>query len=90
MVVASFGSGRVTAGQHEEIRAALEQGLVVVVSSRVGGGRVLDEYGGGLGTNGRGVILAEDLNPQKARVLLMVALTRTRDLGELAHVFRTY
>lgn len=90
VVVASFGSGRVSAGQQEEIGAALEQGLVVVISSRVGGGRVLDEYGGGLGRGGRGVVLAENLNPQKARVLLMVALTRTRDLGELAHIFRTY
>lgn len=90
VVIASFGSGRVSAGQAEEARAALEQGLVVVMSSRVGSGRVLDEYGGGLGTNGRGIVLAEDLNPQKARVLLVVALTRTRELGELADIFRRY
>ena len=90
VVIASFGSGRVTAGQADEIRAALEEGIAVVISSRVGSGRVQDAYGGLLGAEGRGVILADDLNPQKARVLLMVALTASRDLAELTRIFQSY
>ena len=87
VVVASFGSGRVSQGQAEEIEGALGEGMVVVLSSRVGRGLSRDEYGGGLASGGRNVIAAGLLNPQKARVLLMLALTRTRDFGELARIF---
>jgi len=90
VIIASFGSGRVSAGQAEQIRAAIEAGVFVVMSSRVGSGRVQDEYGGQLGAAGRSVILADDLNPQKARVLLMVALTRTRAVPELVRIFDAY
>jgi len=90
IIIASFGSGRVSADQAEQIKVAVEQGLTVVLSSRVGSGRVQDEYGGQLGSGGRSVVLADDLNPQKARVLLMVALTQTRDVAELVRIFEVY
>ena len=38
----------------------------------------------------RGMIPADTLNPQKARVLLMLALTRTRDLDEIRRMFSEY
>ena len=90
VVVAAFGSGRVSSGQADEIRKALEDGMAVVLSSRVPKGSVRDEYGGGLGAGGRSVLFARDLNPQKARVLLMVALTRTRSPDALAEIFGVY
>ena len=37
-----------------------------------------------------GMIPADTLNPQKARILLMLALTRTRDLTEIKRIFATY
>jgi L-asparaginase len=37
-----------------------------------------------------GAIAADNLNPQKARVLLMVALTKTRDPKEIARMFAEY
>ena len=37
-----------------------------------------------------GFIAADELNPQKARVLLMLGLTRTRDPQALQEMFFTY
>ena len=37
-----------------------------------------------------GMIPGDNLNPQKARVLLMLALTKTRDVKEIARMFREY
>ena len=37
-----------------------------------------------------GFIVGDDLNPQKARVLLMLALTRTNDVKELQEIFFKY
>ena len=90
VVVAAFGSGRVSEGQAAEIRTALSRGLVVVMSSRVGRGLARDEYNGALAAEGRNVLSAGILNPQKARVLLMLALTRTRVLTELSRIFEAY
>ena len=58
----------------------------IVRSKRTGSGRVVP-----LGAyDERGMIPADTLNPQKARVLLMLALTRTRDLDELRRMFSEY
>ena len=59
---------------------------VMVRSARVGNGRVVasDIY------DAMGMIPADNLNPQKARVLLMLALTRTRDTKSIARMFAEY
>jgi L-asparaginase len=59
---------------------------VLVRSSRVGNGRVVNakDY------EPFGTIGADNLNPQKARILLMLALTRTRDPRELRRIFSEY
>jgi L-asparaginase len=36
------------------------------------------------------MVAGDTLNPQKARVLLMLALTRTRDLDEIRRIFAEY
>ena len=61
---------------------AMEKGVVVVMTRRTGSGRV----------NGAGqaMIPAADLNAQKARVLLMLALTRTTDAAEVRKMFATF
>ena len=58
----------------------------MVRSARVGNGRVVanETY------DAMGMIPADNLNPQKARVLLMLALTRTRDEKAIARMFREY
>jgi len=65
---------------------ALSEGIVVVQSDRKGSGRVvLSEH-----SAGRGVITADSLNAQKARVLLRLALTKTTDAKEIQRIFNTY
>ncbi|MFQ5744052.1 MAG: asparaginase [Acidobacteriota bacterium] len=84
IVVATAGAGATTRGQGQALRRAAEQGVLVVRSSRTGSGRV----GGGRG-RGR-TVGADDLNPQKARILLMLALTVTDDPAEIQRFFDTY
>lgn len=59
---------------------------IFVRSSRTGNGRVIsrNDY------DALGMIPADTLNPQKARVLLMLALTRTRDPKEIRRIFDEY
>jgi len=38
----------------------------------------------------RGFVVADNLNPQKARVLAMLALTRTDDVAEVQRIFDEY
>lgn len=38
----------------------------------------------------RGFIVADNLLPRKARILLMLALTRTRDAAEIQRMMKTY
>ena len=59
---------------------------VLVRSTRVGNGRVIgsDVY------DAMGMIPADNLNPQKARILLMLALTKTTDLKEIQRMFAEY
>lgn len=59
---------------------------VLVRSSRVGNGRVIAtaEY------DALGIVPGDTLSPQKARILLMLALTKTADLNELRRIFSEY
>jgi L-asparaginase len=81
IVVAGVGAGGTTPGQGAALRRASERGVVVVVGSRTGSGRVA-------GTDTRPA--PGDLNVQKARILLMLALTRTQDGAEVAKIFNEY
>jgi len=56
------------------------------MTNRGGMGRVIDTRP----VEGRPLIWGDNLTPQKARVLLMLALTRTRDSAELQRIFATY
>lgn len=86
IVVAGSGAGSIHTAQKEVLKDLLKQGLKVVVSSRVKSGfvAVSDE------DKKLGFISAEDLNPQKARVLLMLALTKTSDNKKIAEYFLKY
>jgi L-asparaginase len=62
------------------------EGIVFVRSNRLGNGRVLahGEH------DSLGIVAADNLNPQKARVLLMLALARTDDLAQIRRIFAQY
>ncbi|HEC1573077.1 TPA: type II asparaginase [Campylobacter upsaliensis] len=86
IVVAGSGAGSIHEAQKEVLKELLDKGLKVAVSSRVVAGRVaVSEADKKLG-----FISAEDLNPQKARVLLMLALTKTNDPKKIQEYFLKY
>lgn len=78
LIVAGVGRGGTTPSQSRALRRATEKGVIVITSNRTGGGRVgrptspesLRDVAEGRGTT----IGAGDLNPQKARMLLSLAL----------------
>lgn len=80
LVVAATGVGNVSEGLYDEIAALRAAGVPVAISTRVYTGRVLPLYGvrgAGLSLREIGCVLADNLSPQKARVLLMLALLHT-------------
>jgi L-asparaginase type II len=87
IVVAGVGRGGMTRGMGEAVSRALAKGVIVISGSRAGSGSV--PVGSGVRRDGRtpSTIGAGDLNVQKARVLLMLALTRTSDSREIARLF---
>jgi L-asparaginase len=66
--------------------AAQSEGVVVVRGDRKGAGRVTVSPG----VAARGQITSDNLNPQKARILLRLALTKTSDAREIQRMFNEY
>ncbi len=67
---------------------AQKQGVVIVRSSRVGNGIVARNSE--VNDDQNNFVVSDTLNPQKARVLLMLALTKTHDLKEIQDMFWKY
>lgn len=91
LVLAGVGRGGSTPAMGRALRRAADRGVLIAVSNRTGSGRV----GGGTSADslavlpaGRGAFIgATDLNPQKARVLLMLALAAHYDARGIATLF---
>lgn len=88
LVHAGTGNGSVAAQAVDSLKALRAQGVQIVRSARVPDGFVLrnaeqpdDKYDW---------VVAHDLRPQKARILAMVALTKTNDSKELQRIFWEY
>ena len=88
IVIAGVGNGNLAAPAREAAARASRAGVAVVRSSRTGGGIV--ERNVEVNDDRLGFIAADELNPQKARILLMLGLTRTRDPVRLQEMFYTY
>jgi L-asparaginase len=86
IVAAAFAPGMLAPAEMEALRSAVAAGVTVVVSSRAGSGRTF----GSSKIVGAGFITADNLTPQKARILLALALTLTRDPAEIRRIFATY
>ena len=86
IIVAGIGSGNPTPSQHNALVNAQKAGVAVGHSSRLGSGRVLAT------TKRRkaGIIAADTLTPQKARILLMLGLSITNDPFKLQNMFNKY
>ena len=90
IVVAGLGLGSVPGVMFDAIEQARSAGIPVVISTRVPTGRVFPRggsRGSALSLRSIGCVLADNLSPQKARILLMLALTTTQDPADLQRYF---
>jgi L-asparaginase len=87
LVIEGFGLGHVTAGTLEAIKEVRRRGIPVVLSTRVYTGRVVPLYARDVEATDLGCVRADNLSAQKARVLLMLAMTRTKSTEELQKYF---
>ena len=88
LVIAGVGDGNLCALAVSAAAEAARAGVAVVRSSRTGGGVV--ERNIEIDDDKLGFIAADELNPQKARVLLQLGLTHTSDPRALQEMFFTY
>jgi len=90
IVVQALGWGHVNVPIYDAIKEAISKGIPVVISTRVHNGRVVSGYGfkgGGQTLRDAGAIFADNLPPQKARLVLMLALQTTSDYAEIQKLF---
>src|SRR6476660_3702817 len=88
IVIAGVGNGNFNKAYTEAVKRAVAAGVVVCRASRTPSGRVVlhDE----INDDELGTIVSDDLTPQKARILLMLGLTKTKDKKQLQEFFFKY
>jgi L-asparaginase type II len=97
IVIATAGAGATSGTQRDGITYALEKGVFVVTTTRTGSGRIAARSRNPRETATTGqrspferAIAGEDLAPVKARLLLMLGLTKTQDGAEIQRMFIEY
>jgi L-asparaginase len=90
LVVAATGLGNVSSSMFDAIKEARARGIPVVISTRIPTGRIFPlsaSKGSALTLRQIGCVLADNLSPQKARILLMFALTKSHGTAVLQRYF---
>ncbi len=82
VVLAGFGNGTFSDAVKEQLQKLLERGIVCVVASRTQSGFTVSHL--------PGLLPAADLSPQKARILLMLALACGKKPVDIERYFRLY
>jgi L-asparaginase len=98
IVLAVAGAGATSGTQGQGLAYAAEKGVFVVTSTRTGSGRIAPprEFSANAQVTEQQrrrrqfSVAGEDHTPIKARVLLMLALTRTTDRAEIQRMFSEY
>jgi L-asparaginase len=88
IVLAGVGDGNSTDAAIAALSAAAKKGVAVVRSSRTGSGLVVRNVE--VDDDKLGFVAAMELSPQKARILLMLALMKTGDPAKLQQAFMQY
>ncbi|ATC64782.1 L-asparaginase [Nibricoccus aquaticus] len=86
IVVDGTGAGSVPRTTEDAIKRAQEKGVIIVATARTRGGRVQETP---RRTEAK-VVPGDNLPPEKARILLQLALTKTTDLAEIKRIFDQY
>ena len=88
IVIAGVGNGNMNKASVDAAAAAVKKGVVVVRSSRVATGLVGRNVE--LEDDKLGFVASDELNPQKARILLALALLKGSDAKAIQQMFFTY
>jgi L-asparaginase len=88
IVVAGMGNGNVTSAAAAALTEAVKRGVLVVRSTRVVSGDVGRNIE--LDDDRLGLVAADQLNPQKSRVLLQLCLVRGMDSAAVQDAFYRY
>ena len=100
IVLATAGAGATSGTQTEGLDYAAQKGVIIVTSTRTGSGRIApprrndnessNKPNAAVERRRAYTVAAEDHAPLKARILLMLALTRTQDRAEIQRIFSEY
>jgi L-asparaginase len=88
IVIAGVGNGNMNKASVDAAARAVKKGVVVVRSSRVATGMV--DRNVEVNDDQLGFIASDELNPQKSRILLSLALLKPDTPAEIQELFRTY
>ena len=88
IIIAGVGNGNMNQASLEAAAKAAKKGTVVVRSSRVPTGTVGRNVE--VNDDAMNLIASDELNPQKARILLMLALLKPRTPVQIQNLFYTY
>ena len=86
IVAAGLGSGGSPSTFMEGLQRAIAAGVPVLLATHVGTGRVVQTRR----FMEQGYIVADNLHPKKARILMMLGLTRSKDPAELQRMMLEY
>jgi L-asparaginase len=88
IVYAGVGDGNPSEITEQALADARSKGVLIVRSARAGNGIVARNNE--VNDDKRDFVVSDTLNPQKARILLTVALTKTKDTKEIQRMFYEY
>src|SRR5262249_30589052 len=88
IVLAGVGDGNAPQAVIDALAAAVKKGVTVVRSSRTNSGAVARNVE--VDDDKLGFVAAQELNPQKSRGLLQLALTKHKDAKTVQALFRQY
>ena len=86
IVGAGTGGGAGSPDWNDALVEARNAGAVVVMTTRAGAGRVIPTTR----SKENGIISGDNLSAQKARILLMLALSTSNDIGRIQNMFDIY
>jgi L-asparaginase len=88
IVISGVGNGNMTKAAVDACASVVKKGVVVVRSSRVPTGLVGRNVE--IDDDKNGFIASDELNPQKSRILLSLALLKNSNAKEIQRMFMTY
>jgi L-asparaginase len=88
IVIAGVGNGNMNKASVDAAARAAKKGVIVVRSSRVATGLV--DRNVEVNDDELGFVASDELNPQKSRILLSLALLKDTQPAQIQELFRTY